>query len=466
MDFLKFLKNTIIFFVGSVLSKVITVILLPIYTSYIPPADMGYYDLSITYMHVFETFLFIDIWVITMRYMYESRDDLGRYKVINSGAKIFSVSTLILVALSVIFSFIVDVRYMYLVVLYAVTTNIQQLFVYVLRGFKKNVDFAVSGAINTLVALAMNILLIVVFKFDYSALYISAIVGNLVQCLYIQLRCNCMEGLRRKYSDRDLVREMLLVALPLCINSVAYWLLTSLNKIVLSFMYSTEVNGYYAIGNKFGSMLMLVTTCFNFAWQDLSFSRRTDDDSNSEYYSKACDTYLLFLGFGFGIMLPILGAVYPILVHDTYSESFITVPFFLLAALFSAYSAFVGNIFYSLKKTKAISVSMIISCIFNAIICYPLIKYFDIIGTQIALSLSFLLCVIIRYFVLNKFIKFRINLKNALLILLVVALAVAVYIFDNLWVSLGYSALLVAAIAIAERKYIANILRKFVKVKK
>ena len=34
-----------------------------------------------------------------------------------------------------------------------------------------------------------------------------------------------------------------------------------------------EANGIYAIGNKFSFVIGLITTCFTYAWQDLSFSK-------------------------------------------------------------------------------------------------------------------------------------------------------------------------------------------------
>jgi O-antigen/teichoic acid export membrane protein len=55
----RFIKSSGIFFVGSVLSKAIIFFMLPVYTKYIVPADYGYYDLSITYISVVSSMLFL-----------------------------------------------------------------------------------------------------------------------------------------------------------------------------------------------------------------------------------------------------------------------------------------------------------------------------------------------------------------------------------------------------------------------
>ena len=46
---MRFIKSSGIFFIGSVLSKAMSILMLPLYTNRIPTDSMGYYDLSLTY---------------------------------------------------------------------------------------------------------------------------------------------------------------------------------------------------------------------------------------------------------------------------------------------------------------------------------------------------------------------------------------------------------------------------------
>ena len=91
-DFFKFIKSSGIYFVGSVLTKLISFILLPMYTSYINPTDYGTYDLYISYITFLCSVLFLDIWNGIMRFMfdYEGND---KKKAINSGTGIFLISS-------------------------------------------------------------------------------------------------------------------------------------------------------------------------------------------------------------------------------------------------------------------------------------------------------------------------------------------------------------------------------------
>ena len=46
-NLIRFIKASGIFFVGNILSKMLSFLMLPLYTTFIPVSDMGYFDISI-----------------------------------------------------------------------------------------------------------------------------------------------------------------------------------------------------------------------------------------------------------------------------------------------------------------------------------------------------------------------------------------------------------------------------------
>ena len=79
-----FIKSTIAYFFGNILSKLIVFFMLPLYTAYISPADYGYYDLTKTYIDLFCSILFLDIWSGTLRFMFDSNQHSDKFKTIYS----------------------------------------------------------------------------------------------------------------------------------------------------------------------------------------------------------------------------------------------------------------------------------------------------------------------------------------------------------------------------------------------
>ena len=90
----KFVKTSGIYFIGTVLHKLITFFLLPIYTKYIDKADLGTYDLATAYINFLCSILFLDIWSGIMRFAFEYEGE-ERKKPITSGIAIFTGSTVL-----------------------------------------------------------------------------------------------------------------------------------------------------------------------------------------------------------------------------------------------------------------------------------------------------------------------------------------------------------------------------------
>ncbi len=430
----RFIKSSGIFFVGNVLSKAIVFFMLPVYTKYIVPADYGYYDLSITYITVISSMFFFDVWTSVMRFMYDSSNRDYKYRVIQSGWHIFGLSSLGYAALGTVLLCFTDIRYLGWILLYGLVSNIQSMYDFITRGFGKNVAFAVSGILNTLITVLLNLVFIVKLGYDFSALYISAIIGNAVQVAFLEIQIRVLSKSRFQKRDRALTKQMFRYTLPLCVNSVSYWLLTSFNRVVINANMGNAANGIYAIGNKFGAIISLVTGCFIYAWQDVSFSRSVDDESNGSFYSKACRQYLLFLGVGTALLLPVLNILFPFLVDPSYGEAKGTIPLFLLVAIAAAYSTFVGNIFYALKDTKIIFQSMVVSCLLNLALCYPLIRWLGLNGANLAIFLSFLLNIAIRAVILKKQIDFHTAVKTLWGLAVWISVSAVFYLFCS-WIT-------------------------------
>lgn len=242
-EFLKFLKSSGIYFIGNVLIKAIAFFMLPIYTKYINPTDYGTYDVAIAYITFFCSVLYLDIWSGIMRYMFDFKNEKDKYKPIYTGGIIFIISSIIYMVLLFIIGSFIDVKYLFYIALYGFTMNLQNLFSYIARGLGRNLLYVLSGIVGSVVTVTLNIVLIVYIKMDYSALYISSIFGFLSSCLMIAIGCRIFRLDFYKFWDKKLFRSLVMFSLPLCLNSVAYWFLTSYNKVVISQSLTKADNG-------------------------------------------------------------------------------------------------------------------------------------------------------------------------------------------------------------------------------
>ena len=455
---IRFIKSSGIFFIGSILSKAISILMLPLYTNRIPTDDMGYYDLSLTYITIATSFLFFDIWVAILRYMYDGKEKAEQATSIKSGFFIFAISSTVYLLLGFIFAWIFNPDAILLILLYGLFQNISNFLCFCVRGFQKNKEFAISGIISTIVNVLVNLMLILVFEVGYESLYIAAIIGFTAQSVYLLISGGIFASLKLGSYDLAITKSMFKYSLPLCLNSIAYWVITSFNRIVLNGIYGTEVTGIYAIGNKFSFVIGLITTCFTYAWQDLSFSK-ANEQGVGKFYSQASTLYSKVLFLCTALALPAIKIVFPVLVGNAYSSAEKTIPLFLIVAAISAVSTFIGNIFYAIKETRMIFISMVISAIVNVILCYPLITQFKINGANLSVLISFVVNILVRCVVLKKRISFYLN-KSVVYMMVPLAVSSIVFISCNWAINIFVFIGVFAFVLVYFRSYIKVFLQK------
>lgn len=135
---IQFIKNTAIFFVGNVLSKLISFILLPMYTTVIPTDQMGVYDVSITLTTMLLSVCYFEIWSAVLRYLYDGKSESDKNKVLKSGFQIFSVSSVLFVLVCMIVCGFMGYRYIPLIAGYGIAYGASSLLTFVARGLGKN----------------------------------------------------------------------------------------------------------------------------------------------------------------------------------------------------------------------------------------------------------------------------------------------------------------------------------------
>ena len=427
-DLIRFIRSSGIFFLGNILSKVISFFMLPIYTGYIAVEDMGYYDVSITYTNMVISIVFFEIWSAVLRYMYDRDTVDGKYRSAKSGGVIFAASAAIYTIGFVAVGLMAKISHWELIALQGLVQCMVSFYTFSIRGLKRNTDFAISGILSVLMNASMNILLIVYLHKGFTSMYYSYIFGAFVQIGYLELRTHLLRGILKATWDKVETKRMFLYALPLCVNTVAYWMMTGFNRLVINWTMGNAANGLLAVGNRFGTLVTLVTMCFTYAWQDLSFSRAKDESTRAKFYSKACNTYTRFLFCGMLLLIPMCHIAFNVMIRNpVYAESEATIPLFLLVGVLSAISTFIGNVFYAIKDTKTIFVSTVASALLNATIVFPAVNFWGLNGANIAASIGFLCNILIRTCILKKKIRFSYHYTTLAILLMVFIIAFSVF---------------------------------------
>lgn len=460
-SFIKFAKTSGIYFFGTVLAKLVTMLLLRVYTEYIPAEDMGTYNVSINYVTFLCSVLYLDIWSGILRYFYDYHTPEGQKKPINCGVAIFGISTAAYTVILVVFGQFVTVRYLPLIYLYGLMMNLQNLLGYVARAYGKNVLYASAGLLNSFVTAALNVVLIVGLHMDYSALYLAGCIGYLSNILLVGAGVKIWTLIRLSAFEKPLFVRMLRFSLPLCVNSAAYWFLTSYNSVAVSRMMGMEANGLYAVAIRFGSFISLFTSCFTMAWQEVSYAKEAESkESLSQFYSSAVNAYLRFMGMGAAILLPFIWLIFPLMIADGYSEARNMVPLYILATIASSVSGFLGNIFTAMKKNGLLFYTTVAGSVVNILGVHFLIPRFGVQGASAALFLGFLTIIVFRILLLWNEVSIRIDVRFLLLLAVVLAVACGIYFYGDLKMNAVFFPTAIVLFLLSFREMIGNLLRK------
>lgn len=459
-NLVKFLKSSGIYFVGNVLTKMVSFFLLPLYTTYIPTEQSGYFDLSYSYISILIPIIFLEIWSAIMRFTFDYIKGEDRYKPLFNGLLIFAASLAIYIAAAFLLGAIVQIDYLIYIFFYGLFTALQTCYSYIVRTFGYNVIFAVSGIVGSIVNSVSNIIMILVFDMTITSLYLAAILGLFVQVVIMECKMQLLRHLSIKQFDKDMIKQMVVFSLPLSLNTACFWFLSSYNRVGVSNILGLEANGIYSAAAKFTYVIGLVSNCFSMAWQELVYSLGNEKENKSRLYTIASNYYIKFLMYGLLLLIPVVQVVFPWFIKNDYQAAFSLIPLYLLATVANIYSTFLGNIFGAEKKTSIIFTSTLVAAVVNVGLFHALVGSMGIQAANIALFFGFLVNIIMRLLLLKKSIPISLDYKMIVVTMILFGAAFGVYMTNNTLVNILAFLVFAAITLFAFRDLIKQLLTK------
>ena len=249
-------KNTLLFTINSFGSKLITFLLVPLYTNVLSTDDYGTADLMTSTAQLLIPLLTLNIQDAVLRFSLDKTKDPK--KIISVGCTINSIAMCLLGAVLFLLSYfdILSFGKEYIIFLFFSFAfgGIQNS----LQMYMKAVDnvkvLVYSGLSSTLFSCVSNLLLLLVFKIGILGYLISNLVGHFV-AIFIMFFFGKIYSDVRFTTDTKLIKEMFIYSAPLAINSVAWWINTASDKYIITFFCGAAINGIYSVAYKIPTIL-------------------------------------------------------------------------------------------------------------------------------------------------------------------------------------------------------------------
>ena len=274
-------KNIGIFTIGSFGSKIITFLMLPLYTALLSTSDYGTVDLLQSTAQLLMPILILSIQDAMLRFGmdkdYKSKDVLSTtINVIAKGTIVFILGILFVSALG-----IVKMSLMYWIFLFFTFffNSLNNCFNLYLKAKNKAKIIVTGGIICTLITCISNVLCLVTFKLGINGYMISNVVGFVFQLIYQFIWGKIYKDFHIKRYN-NLSKPMIKYSAPLISNSIAWWVNNVSDRYILTWLTGVATNGVYAIACKIPAILTTFQNVFSNAWSISAISEFNKDDND------------------------------------------------------------------------------------------------------------------------------------------------------------------------------------------
>ncbi len=387
-------KHSVIYGLGGLVSRILAVLLLPLYTRYLTPSDYGKVETLVAATAVLTIVLRFGISNAFFRFYFDTPNEEGRLAVLRTSFWFtMTMATAGLVAGVLLAPEISQLLFgnghaanlvrAAFVGLWA-QMNYEQL-TSLFRVEERSVAFVLASLANVLITVGATVVLVV----GYHKGPLGVIVGNFLGTLavYVALLGYRREQLGLRF-DRPLLREMNRFGMPLVPSALFLWVTNFADRFILVKLTDTGEVGLYSVGVRIASAMVLLLTAFRTAWPAFAYSIENDDEAKGAYGFVL--TYLVVISSWVAAALALLS---PWLVHWLTKPAFASASRVVGPLAFSTV-AFAGYIVISIGvgRARRTQFNWVVTGIAGAVnigLCLALIPFYGMMGAAVATIASY-----------------------------------------------------------------------------
>ena len=477
-------KQTAIYGLATVLPRMFSFLLVPLYTDLLPKEEYGKVSIIFAYMIFFNVILAYGMETAFFRFY---NNETNKKSVIETTTVSIFWSTLILLLPAVLlrnklaaFSGI-DVQY----ILFAIWILALDALVIVpfskLRAHQKPMRYAAIKIGNVIVNLTLSVFFLLVLpkiaaanpdgimsiiyfdNFQIGYIFVANIIASLLTFLvlspdYFQLNW---------HFDFPLWKRMMRYGLPILVAGIAFAINEQFDKILLGKLLPPNIAdaqvGVYSACYKLGLFMVLFRTAYTLGIEPFFFSHASNENA-PKTYAMITKYFVIFGSFILLSVIVFADLLKQLMIRDeSYWEAMKVVPLIILANFFLGIYTNLSVWYKLIDKTYIGAYISIIGALITLILNYLLIPTMSYYGSAIATIAAYGSMMLISYFMGNKQypIPYEINKIAGYLLLSIGFSAISFYGFrENYAIGISLLALFMYFIYHNEKKTLNKILKR------
>jgi len=388
-------KDTFIYSLGNISTKIIGLVLLPLYTEKLSVAEYGVLGTVEITIQVLVAAFNLSLYQALNRW-YWDKQYVARQK------SIFFTTLVSLIILSILMllfflpltgtlsgNLLGSPEYSYLFTLLLISASFQILargVLSLMRLQRKPLLFTTTNIAKLIITLFLTLYLVIVLNRGIEGIFEAQIIGFL---FFILINVRFITRNSKPIFEWAIFKEMIQFSYPLALSSVSSVLLTVADRYTVRYLEGMESMGLYSAGFKIANVLkVFIIHSLSSALMPLKF-QMMDRPNNKRFYSKIM-TYTAF-----GFIIAMLGLslfskeVIRLLAQDPgYWSAYHFVPILCFAQLFELLRSNANFGLIIKKKTKIISGILIFISFITIGLNAFFVSYFGAYGAAVATLLS------------------------------------------------------------------------------
>lgn len=400
-----FLKDSAIYAIPAFISRGLAIILIPLYTRVLSPADYGSLDLLLVFAGIINLTIALEVSQGVARF-YAAETDHQRKLAYASSAFWFTLACYsIFAGLALVFTdslahlimgqpglevaFQIGIVYIWINGLFYLVQN-------QFRWELRSKHYAVVSLLMSLVTAGISVWFAYGLRWGLEGLLLGMVVGSLAGTA---LGLWWLRNSFRFRFDAARLREMLVFSTPLVFSGVAVWISLYIDRVMINHFLSIDEVGLYGIGYRLASIASLVMVGFQGALTPLVYTYYRESDTPSQL-ARIFRFFLVFALLMFLMLSLFATDILRLLVTEPFYGGAVVVIYLVPAILLANMYIFAPGIGIA-KKTHFLIWINVGGALVNVALNYLLIPTLGIVGAGLATLLGYL-SVFTVYMVLSQ----------------------------------------------------------------
>jgi O-antigen/teichoic acid export membrane protein len=426
-------KQTAIYGLATVLPRMFSFLLVPIYTDLLPKAAYGKVSIIFSWMIFFNVILAYGMETAFFRFY---NKESNKKSVVETTTVSIFWSTLLFLFVSLLFRNTlanwsgIDMQYITYTIWILVLDALVIIPFSILRANQRPLYYSCIKIGNVVVNLLLNLFFLVVLphitqsnptgflsefyfeNYQIGYIFISNIIASFLTFLalspnYFQIKWQF---------DFDLWKRMMRYGLPILVAGIAFAINEQFDKILLGKLLPSDIAdsevGVYSACYKLGLFMVLFRTAYTLGIEPFFFSH-ADKENATQTYATVTKYFVIFGSFILLTVIVFADLFKYLMIRDaSYWEAMKVVPLIILANFFLGIYTNLSVWYKLIDKTHIGAYISIIGAVITLVLNFLLIPKFSYYGSAIATIAAYGSMMLISYFMGNKYYPIPYDMKK------------------------------------------------------